>query len=67
MNDRRTNARPGFGDLGAPLIWRHGNLDVLLGLANIGSPNTAQQGALSGYLNIAQHAPWLRAILHANP
>lgn len=59
MNDRQTGARPGFGDIGAPLVARIGNHPQLIGLAIAGAPNTAQVRGLTGFLNLGAHTAWL--------
>lgn len=63
VNPRQTAARPGFGDVGAPLIWRSGEQDILVGLVAVGNPRNEERIGLSGYVNVVTHGPWIRSIV----
>lgn len=60
MNNRRTSARSGFGDIGAPLVWRYRNNVHIIGLTVTGTLNNANRGAVVGFLNLSRHIEWLR-------
>lgn len=65
VNPRQTAARPGYGDLGAPLIWRAQgqNQYILIGLVAASQPRVGNRLGVSGYINVAAHAPWIRSIV----
>lgn len=63
MNDRGSGARPGSGDIGAPLVLRTAHGIELVGLTIAGTPNNIQSQGLTGFLNLAQHAKWLNQYL----
>lgn len=63
VSEQPAGSRPGFGDIGAPLVWRHNKETYLIGLTARGTPRTAQLDGLAGFFNIALHSNWLRKLV----
>lgn len=59
-NTDRNSARPGFGDIGSPLTWRHNDTSYLIGLTTAYATRKSQSADIFGFLNVALHADWLR-------
>lgn len=60
---QRFNARAGFGDVGAPLVWRFEVREYLIGLVTLGTPNAPAGVGLTGFVNIPILTPWIRSAI----
>lgn len=66
---RNENPRihPGFGDIGAPVIWRYRNRNFIIGIfARVKTPGNISRGP-HGVINIAAHSRWIASVIHQPP
>jgi len=58
------NVSPGFGDRGAPLVWRLNNQNYLVGIfAFSGSPEQLFKSGIAGFLNVAVNVRWVNQVI----
>ena len=50
---------PGFGDIGAPLVWVHENRKELIGIFAYGPVEEVLQGAPAGFIRVSGHLRWI--------
>lgn len=58
------NVNPGFGDRGAPLVWRNKNQNYLIGIfAFSGTPEQLFESGVAGFLNVAANTRWIQRVV----
>lgn len=57
---------PGYGDMGAPLVWKYHNRYYVIGLfARVVDATNLSKGP-SGFINIAAHSEWIWGVVTDN-